>query len=83
MDPEKYWTAGTHADLRLPGIPSHYKIAMQFLMSKFDFINSGGYDCSFEYQDAAVHDLMFRLQHNGFKVITAKQHCLIADWMPR
>lgn len=83
MDREKYWTAWTYPELRFPSIKPEWKMAQQFLMKRELFIESGGYDClNFEYQDAAVKDLIFRLQNDGVKVLMSPKHCLIASWMP-
>ena len=66
--PEAYWTAHFHGDLRLPGIPQDFKISLHHLMNAEYFRELGGYDCSFEYQNFNIHDILFRAQQDGSKI---------------
>lgn len=64
-----YWRAHHHDPLKLPGIPEHYKIALHFLMDYSYFKELGGFDCSYEYMNFNLHDLMFRVQYDGGRLI--------------
>jgi hypothetical protein len=64
MHPE-YWFAWHHTGLRLAGVPKNYKFACHHLIDTEYFKYLGGYDCSYEYQNYNLHDLMFRLQYAG------------------
>lgn len=66
--PEAYWTAWFHGDLRLPGIPQHYKISLHHLLDRNRFFELGGYSCQYEYQNHNLHQFIFQLQYNGGKV---------------
>jgi hypothetical protein len=62
---EHYWIASFHNDCKLLGIPKHYKMSMQFLIS-LDYVKEkGGFDCRYEYSTYALHDFIFRLQADG------------------
>jgi len=63
--PMAFWTAWFHDELRLPGIPQHYKISCHHLMDFEYFRELGGWDCRFEYINHGLHDLMFRVQADG------------------
>jgi len=68
--PSNYWTSGTHADLRMPGIAPNWKTSAHFMMDLDHLLNFlGGFDCNFEYLVHPIHDLMFRIQANGDAVI--------------
>ena len=61
----EYWIAHTHADLRLPGIPSDYRIAPVGMYTTSYFKELGGWDCRFEHLNMCCHDLAFRVQNDG------------------
>ena len=63
--PMGFWMAWFHQELRLTGIPQHYKISCHHLMSFEYFRELGGWDCRFEYINHGLHDLMFRVQADG------------------
>lgn len=80
--PKEYWTAHHHADQRLPGIPTSYKIAPVALMKTQDWLHMGGFDCKFEHINMCTHDLMFRMQHRGYRIIMSPGVVLRCDWNP-
>lgn len=51
-------------------------------MNKNYFIELGGFDCQFHYQDKAIHDLIFRAQFNGSRIFHSPIHVCIAEWSP-
>tara|TARA_R110000823_G_scaffold303100_1_gene424417 strand:- start:6189 stop:6998 length:810 start_codon:yes stop_codon:yes gene_type:complete len=63
--PMQYWHAHYHPPLRYPSIPTHYKQCCHHLVDREYFIEMGGYDCKFEYQNFNLHDFIFRIQHDG------------------
>jgi len=63
--PAGFWTAHFHDELRLPGIPTHYKISLHHFMRMDYFKELGGWDCQYEYINHPLHDLMFRVQADG------------------
>jgi hypothetical protein len=63
--PMQFWMAWAHDELRLPGIPQHYKISLHHMMNMEYFRELGGWDCQFEYINHPLHDLMFRVQADG------------------
>jgi len=63
--PDGYWTVEHHPGLHLPGVPMEYEWACHHLIDLEYFKEIGGYDCSYEYQNYNLHDLMFRVQYNG------------------
>ena len=60
-----YWKPYTHSDLRMAGINPDWKLCMHFIINTSYFMELGGYDCEYEYSNHALHDLVFRAQHNG------------------
>lgn len=62
---ESYWIAYGHDGLRLPGIPSYYRISLHHLLDASYFRELGGYECSYEYQNFNLHSFIFRAQHDG------------------
>ena len=63
--PEIYWNAYHHPALHAPGVPSHYKIALHFLVDAGYFKELGGFDCGYIYQNFNLHDFAYRLQADG------------------
>ena len=78
----KYWFAWFHGGLRLQGIPKDYKFACHHLINTEYFKELGGYDCSYEYQNYNLHDLMFRVQYNGGTVWDSPKEVTNCDWYP-
>lgn len=67
--PVEYWQAHYHDSLKLlAGIPHGYKISLHHLLDSEYFRRVGGYDCTFEYQNFNLHDLMFRIQSDGGRI---------------
>lgn len=62
---DDYYTAWTHADQRLAGIPEHFKIAPVAVYNTEYYKEIGGLDCQFEHINMNTHDLAFRVQKNG------------------
>ena len=60
-----FWAAHSHGELQLPGIPREYKISLHHFMRMDYFKELGGWDCSYEYINHPLHDLMFRVQADG------------------
>ena len=77
-----YWTAWFHGPLQHPGVPKEYKIACHHLMDLEYFKELGGYDCSYEYQNFNLHDLMFRVQKNGGTLFDSPSNVTNCDWYP-
>lgn len=77
--PMEYWIAWTHGDLKLAGIPNHFKISLHHLIDAEYFRDLGGYDCSFEYQNFNLHDLMFRIQANGGRIFDSPTDVTTCD----
>lgn len=76
------YRAGHHDALRIPNVDGNWMIAPQFIMDKNKFIQLGGFDCVYEYNNEAVHDFMFRLQKLGGKVVASSTHCCEATHYP-
>ena len=77
--PIDYWRAHHHNALKLPGIPTNYKLAPHFLMSRAQYIRIGGLDASFDYFNLNIHDLIFRAQHKGYRVIDSNKTVSLTD----
>lgn len=67
--PDDYWKARHHADQRIPGIKEDYRIAPLGMYNTDHFRWIGGLDCSFEHINMCTHDLAFRTQNNGGKIV--------------
>lgn len=63
--PDAFWTAHFHSQLRLAGIPKEYKISLHHMLDLDYLMELGGYDCRFNHMNFNLHDLMFRIQHDG------------------
>tara|TARA_R110002074_G_scaffold266788_1_gene438976 strand:- start:1096 stop:1926 length:831 start_codon:yes stop_codon:yes gene_type:complete len=70
--PEQFWLAWFHDELRLPGIPQHYKISCHHFMKLDYFKQLGGWDCRYEYINHSLHDLMFRVQADGGRLYDSR-----------
>jgi len=67
-DPE-LWRARFWPDLQQPGIKDPWRISLHFFMKLDYFYELGGFDCRWEYSNHAIHDMIFRVQADGGKVI--------------
>lgn len=79
--PPAFWWAHYHADLAcLPGVNREWKMSMHPLMQTGYLKSLGGWDCSFEYINHPLHDLMFRIQadagrlHDSLTTATTCDH---------
>ena len=63
--PDDFWRARFHAPLRLPGVKEEWKISLHHMLDLEYLIELGGYDCRFNHMNFNLHDLMFRIQHDG------------------
>lgn len=77
-----YWHAKYHGGLRLAGIDDDWKICLMFLMRTDLFRYYGGIDCDFEHFNCNLHDLAFRAQRNGSRVLVSKDFVTAHDWDP-
>ena len=66
-----FWFAHYHSELRLSGIERNWMISLHPLISAGYLKELGGWDCQFEYINHPLHDLMFRLQADGGKIINS------------
>lgn len=78
----KYWHAKYHGDLRIAGIEDDWKICLMFLTKTENFRWLGGIDCRFEHFNMNLHDMAFRAQRTGAKVITSEGFVTAHDWEP-
>ena len=53
-----------------------------FLMDRMSFLKYGGFDCRFEYLVHANHDLIFRMQKNGWTYELSSDDVSAADHVP-
>ncbi len=77
-----YWKAHSHGDLRLPGIHPDWQLCMHFFMKHKYFMELGGFDCEYEYSNHALHDLAFRVQANGGKILNLPKVAFYCSWLP-
>ena len=78
----KYWSAKYHGDLRIQGIEDNWMICLMFLMKTDMFKWLGGIDCRFEHFNMNLHDMAFRAQRSGSRVITSDGFVTAHDWEP-
>lgn len=78
--PDSYFTAWYHGDLKLEGIPKHYKTAPVGFYNLEYFRELGGLDCSFEHANFNCLDLSFRVQNNGGQVYLSPSLVSNHDW---
>jgi hypothetical protein len=64
----------------LSGINYSWYVAPQFIMNKNEFVRLGGFDCQFEYINECVHDLSYRIQYGGGKIIHSSTYSCVATW---
>ena len=79
---DSYWTAWTHPDLRLPGVPQTYQIHLLAMYKLNYFRELGGFDCRWEHLNMNTHDLAFRAQRDGSKFHFSPNLVLTCDWNP-
>jgi hypothetical protein len=77
-----YWNVSHHPPLCLAGVPRHYIFACHHLIDTEYFKELGGYDCTYEYQNYNLHDLMFRVQYNGGRVYPSMTEVTNCDHYP-
>lgn len=65
QDPDTFYTAYTHNDLRLPGVRPGWVAGNYYIMYTDYLIELGGYDCRFECVNFNQHDMTFRAQKDG------------------
>lgn len=63
--PDDFWYAHFHSQLRLPGVKTNWKISLHHMLNLDYLLELGGYDCRFNHMNFNLHDLMFRIQHDG------------------
>jgi hypothetical protein len=78
----QYWHARFHGDLRMDGIEEDWNICLMFLMSTQRFRDLGGIDCRFEHFNANLHDMAFRAQRDGSRVLISRDFVTAHDWDP-
>lgn len=81
--PIDYWRAWHHPPLRINTIPQNYRLALHHLIDRKYFIEVGGYDCKFEYQNFNLHDLIFRIQYLGGNVYDSPITVTNCDFYPK
>ncbi len=79
MHPD-YWTAWHHPTLRV--VPNHYKICLLGMFKLDYFREVGGWDCGFEHLNMNCHDLAFRVQRDGGKIVQSPGLVANHDWNP-
>lgn len=77
-----YWNARFHGDLRIDGIEEDWKLCIMFLMNTERFRELGGLDCRFEHYNMNLHDLAFRAQRDGSKIIVSREFVSAQDFQP-
>ena len=77
-----YWIARTHTDLRLPGVKEGFRIAPIAMYRTKTYYQFGGLDCSMEHVNFNTHDLAFRIQARGGKIIDSPSRVFQFDWQP-
>jgi hypothetical protein len=81
-DWQKWWFAWSHGDLQHAGVDKSWQISLQQVMNVDYWKELGGWDCDFEYANMANHDLMFRIQKHGGKILHSPIECCNADHEP-
>lgn len=80
--PDSFWYAYSQEDLRLPGIKEGWMISLHFFMYLDRFRELGGLDCRWEYSNHSIHDLMFRNQEDGGKIINLPDVAYVCSHQP-
>jgi len=72
--PIEYWNAKYHGDQKdLVGIKDNFKLAPLAIYFTKYFREIGGLDCRYEHINMCTHDLAFRLQNSGGKILMSPQ----------
>ena len=79
---DTYWYVRFQPSLHLPGIPQNYQIALGHIMTTGYWKEMGGLDCNWEYANYNSHDLMFRIQADGGRIVHSPNDCMLCDWAP-
>ena len=79
---DSYWTAWHHADQRLPGVDPSWRVCMIFMMRRSQFLWLGGVDCAFEHVNMNLHDMAYRAQRAGGRVLLSPSFVAMYDWDP-
>ena len=79
---DQYWFARSHGDLRLPGISDKWKLCIHAFMNLDYFYELGGFDCEYEYLNHPIHDLAFRIQAYGGKIVNSPKTALYCSHLP-
>lgn len=79
---DSYWTVNYHSNLKLPGVPGHYKIAPVGMYYLDYFKKIGGWDCRYEHLNMCNHDLAFRVQNDGGQLHLSPTEVLTCSWVP-
>lgn len=70
--PLDYWRGKHHGDMqKLSGIRDEFKIAPLGMYNTGYFRDIGGLDCRYEHINMCTHDLAFRIQNNGGKIVAS------------
>lgn len=80
--PKELHMARAHNDCQLPGILPHYMVTPVSMLNTEYFREIGGWDCQYEHLNMCCHDLIFRVQNDGGKVIIPDFTAFNCDWMP-
>jgi hypothetical protein len=80
---ENYWKPYTHPPLRQKHVKPEWGICMTPLLRLATFRTMGGIDCSYEHFNFNVHDLMFRIQNGGGKIIKSNGRIYAHDHVPQ
>jgi len=77
--PIGYWYAGPSYG-NLKGVNPNWGSACLFI-AQTDLVKEfGGWDCKFEYNNHATHDLLFRLQKHDSKFYITEYDVFVANW---
>jgi hypothetical protein len=77
--PNDYWTAWFHADLRKECLRGYYTSPV-WMMKTSDFIDMGGLDCRFEHVNMCCLDLSFRVQRSGGEIKLSPDFIMDCEW---
>jgi hypothetical protein len=78
----QYFDAWHHTSLQLPLVNKEWRIAPHFMYRLDYFRELGGLDCRWEHVNMNTHDLAFRVQRCGGKMIPSPSRVLAVDWAP-
>jgi hypothetical protein len=75
-----YWVAGTHDDLRAPGVDPNWKTSGVLLISMKRFKELGGINTSYDHVNMNIHDLAFRVQRDGGNIYLSPTQVMNCDF---